>query len=187
MAVLDFLRRGKKSVNVLHVDHCTEFGIESASLVSQYCFKWNIPFRTVKIDPVRPKGISPEEHWRNERYKILDSIGESLGQDVITCHHLDDQVETWVWSCLHGTPRTIPWRRGRIIRPFSLVEKDKLRSWCERKEVPYIDDPSNQDVKFVRNRIRHKIVPESLLVNPGLRKSVMKRVLEDFERRNGGQ
>jgi tRNA(Ile)-lysidine synthase len=185
MAVLDFLRQGRKSVHVVHVNHCTDFGSVSATLVSQYCLRWDIPFKIRKIDPVRPKGISLEEMWRNERYKILDEIGESLGLDVITCHHLDDQVETWVWSCLHGTPKTIPWRRGRVIRPFSLTEKVKLRSWCDRKNVPFIDDPSNQEVAFVRNRIRHKIVPEALLVNPGLKKTVMKRVIDNFKRSNG--
>jgi tRNA(Ile)-lysidine synthase len=63
-----------------------------------------------------------------------------------------------------------------VIRPFLLNEKSQFYKWCETKRVPFIEDESNNCVDYSRNRIRHNIVPESLLVNPGLKTVVRKMI-----------
>ena len=49
-----------------------------------------------------------------------------------------------------------------------MVEKEKIVDWAVRKNVKYIDDPSNSETKFKRNLIRHEIMPHALKINPGL-------------------
>ena len=81
---------------------------------------------------------SQEEYWRRERYEFLSGLGP-----VITCHHLDDCVETYLFSCLRGFQSVIPYSRENIIRPFLLNEKSEFEKWAKDKEVPFIQDESN--------------------------------------------
>ena len=95
----------------------------------------------------------------------------------MTCHHLDDCVETYLFSCLRGFQSVIPYSRGNVIRPFLLNEKSVFEKWCKQKVVPFIQDQSNDCLDYSRNRIRHNIVPEALKVNPGL-KTVVKKIIK---------
>ena len=62
-----------------------------------------------------------------------------------------------------------------------LTSKEEIWSWVDRKNVPYVTDPSNFDEKYMRSLIRKNIVPEALRVNPGLRKVMKKKVLKEYE------
>jgi tRNA(Ile)-lysidine synthase len=95
----------------------------------------------------------------------------------MTCHHLDDCVETYLFSCLRGFQSVIPYSKSNVIRPFLLNEKSEFERWCKQKSVPFIEDKSNDCLDYSRNRIRHQIVPEALKVNPGL-KTVVKKMIK---------
>ena len=123
-------------------------------------------------NPDVPKGISQEEHWRDQRYTFLRTLGP-----VITAHHLDDCVETYIHSALNGTPKVIPMIRNNVLRPFLTTRKSELISWCQRHDVPWIEDTSNQDSKYMRNYIRNELMPHALRVNPGLH-TLVKKVVE---------
>jgi len=118
---------------------------------------------------------SQEEYWREERYRFLFS----LEGPVVTAHHLDDAVETWLFNSIHGKPRTIPYRNRNVIRPFLTTPKSELVSWCRRKDLRWTEDASNSDVAYMRNLIRHQIVPNALQVNPGLR-TVVRKMYSSF-------
>jgi len=105
-----------------------------------------------------------EEYWRNERYRFLSMYDFP----VITAHHLGDAVETWIFNSLHGNPRIMPYKRGNVIRPFLITPKQELVDWVQRRGLSWCEDESNNDLKYMRNLIRHKIVPEAFLINPGL-------------------
>ena len=64
---------------------------------------------------------------------------------------------------------------NRVFRPFLLNTKAQLTEWCVRHGVAWVEDLSNQDVHFPRNRIRNRILPECLEVNPGLLKVLKKK------------
>jgi tRNA(Ile)-lysidine synthase len=113
-----------------------------------------------------------EEFWREERYRFL----ERLDGPVVTAHHLDDAVETYVWRMCHGRSDTIPYRRNNIIRPFLLTAKAQMKNWAVRNSLQWVEDASNQDTNFTRNHIRHRVIPELLTVNPGLYKIVVKQI-----------
>lgn len=175
MAALDFLRR-KHKVTVAFFDHGTTTSYNALSFVYDYCKDNGIGFLAGKINSRKLIHISQEEHWRNERYKFLDSIG----QPVVTAHHLDDAVETWVWSSMHGQPKTPLVQRGNIIRPFLTTPKLELMDWCIRKNVPWYDDPTNAEQKYMRNYIRHTAMPVIEHINPGIRKTVAKQIKANY-------
>jgi len=175
MAALDFLRRNHR-VTVLHFNHGTTHGENADNFVNNYCIKNSIPCIRGKARGTVPPGPSREEWWREQRYNFLDQFSEV---PVVTCHHLDDCVETWVWSSLHGTGKWIPYRRGHVIRPFRLNRKRDLQLWAEINNVPWIEDNSNADVHYTRNYIRHEMMPHVLKVNPGIHKTIGKKVKED--------
>ena len=174
MAVLDFLSRNK-DVSVLHFNHGTRHSDEAQQVVSGYCATRDIPLTVGVLNEQIQPGQSKEDFWRKSRYRFFEQEAGPL--PVITCHHLDDVVETWLFTSLHGNPRLIPTRRGRYLRPLLGTRKTTLEDWCDRKSVPYIIDPSNADISFMRNYIRHEIVPRALRVNPGLTKVLRKKII----------
>ena len=178
MAIVDFLNR-KHDVFVLHFQHGTEHGHKAFKFVEQYCKEKDIPCLTNIPANNREKTPreSQEEYWRNIRYDWLERC---TNRDVITGHHLDDCVETWVWSSMHGTGKIIPYsRNNRIFRPFRLTRKRDLELWARLNNVPHIEDDSNADTCYTRNYIRHTMMSSVLKVNPGIHKTIAKKVRED--------
>lgn len=174
MAALDFLSHNH-TINIAFFDHNTPTSKQALEFVSKQCKDYKCGFTYGKITRERKPRESQEEYWRNERYKFFNTLP---GQ-VVTGHHLDDCVETWVWSSMHGTGKIIPHINKNVIRPFRLNKKKDLKLWCELKSVPFLEDTTNKDITFTRNYIRHKLMPHALTVNPGLHKVIKKKVISD--------
>lgn len=182
MAVVDFLRR-KHDVEVIHYNHGNPTASAEQQFVYDYCEKHDIEciLGGVNAEDRLPKDTSLEEYWRMRRYAFFEQFA-SAETPVITCHHLDDCVETWIWSSLHGEGKIIPYRNKNVIRPFRLNRKRDLELWANLHNVPYIEDASNTDTKFVRNYIRHEMMPNVLKVNPGIHKVIKKKVVQDDQK-----
>tara|TARA_Y100000592_G_C5380128_1_gene272997 strand:+ start:252 stop:878 length:627 start_codon:yes stop_codon:yes gene_type:complete len=181
MAALDFLSR-KREVFVLHYNHGTDHASEAQKIVEHFCEKRDIHLLVSSLQDEVPSGMSKEDFWRKSRYNFFETVGMTPVYreiPVITCHHLDDLIETWLFTSIHGEPRLIPTKRGRYLRPFLSTRKSIFEDWCDRKDVPYINDPSNTDLSFMRNFIRHELVPKALRVNPGLPKVLRKKVINN--------
>lgn len=176
MAALDFLTR-KHRVEVLFVNHGTETSEKSLEVVTSYCFRRGFNVYIKHIDNSQKKSSqSQEEFWRNERYEFFHSI---KNKPVITVHHLDDCVETWVWSSLHGKSKIIPYSHKNVIRPFRLTRKKNFELWCNLNNVQWHEDESNKDTRYTRNYIRHKMIHHIEQVNPGIYKTIRKKVIND--------
>jgi len=184
MAILDFLTRDKKrDVTVLHFDHCTEHSIHARKFIGDYCFKNKLDLRVGTITRPKFNRESHEEYWRNMRYEFFESYS-FLNCPIITCHNLDDVMETWTFTSIHGKSRLIPYKRKNIIRPFLITPKRELLLWCHNKNVPYVNDPSNVDTRYMRNFIRLEIMPKILHVNPGLEKVIFKKIINEYKNKN---
>ena len=170
MAIVDFLSR-KHDITIAHFNHGTQYGERAFRFVANYCSTNNISMLVGFCRTEKLKKESQEEYWRRERYDFLKDLGP-----VITCHHLDDCVETYIWSSLHGTPKVIPLTRNNVIRPFLTTRKQDFIYWCESHNVPWIEDESNKNSRYTRNYIRNELMPHALHVNPGLPKLVKKIV-----------
>jgi tRNA(Ile)-lysidine synthase len=171
MAIVDFLSR-RHEVTLLFFDHGTQTSADALAFLKKYALKKRIPIRVGVITKPREPQESQEEYWRNQRYEFFSTFED----DVITCHHLDDCAETWIWSCLNGEGKIIPYRNGNVIRPFRLNRKETFVGWCNRHHVKWIEDKSNDDTKYMRNFIRHELMPKALVVNQGLHKVIMKKI-----------
>lgn len=169
-AVVDFLSR-KHNVTCAFFHHGTEDSERANQFVARFCTERNIPLLWGQCRTAKSKEESKEEYWRRERYDFLTELGP-----VITCHHLDDCVETYVMSSLHGTAKVIPLFRNNIIRPFLTTPKSEFISWCERHTVEWCEDLSNDNTDFTRNYVRKYLLPHAYHVNPGLRTTVKKIV-----------
>lgn len=178
MAVVDFLMKNHK-VNLMFFDHGTETSKEARDFLSAR-YDPSIQFGGMNLEignitRIKNKSESWEEYWRTQRYEWF----HSFDVPIITCHHLDDCVETWIFTSLNGEGKIIPYSNKNVIRPFRSNRKSEFTNWCRNKNVPWVDDTSNEDTKYMRNFIRHEIVPKALVVNPGLHKVIRKKVLED--------
>jgi len=176
MAALDFLSR-KHDVTAAFFDHGTTTSLESLSFLKRYCEKTNIKLVDGAVMRSRKKDESVEEYWRSERYKFLDT----LDAPVVTAHHLDDAVETWVWASMHGQPKLPEIYRNNVIRPFLTTPKKQLVDWCIKKNVPWYDDTSNLDTKYMRNYVRHEAMPVVQKINPGIQKTIKKKLLNKLD------
>jgi len=175
MAAADFFHRGKKNFTIAYFNHNTPQASSMEKFLQDWSWKYKVPFIVGRLNKEKPKDKSPEEFWRDERYKWLLSFGEP----VITCHHLNDVAETWIFSSLHGKPKLIAPTNGLVSRPFLISTKEEMISWCKSHGVDWIEDASNNNVKYPRNRIRHNILPECLKVNPGLLKVLKKKIISE--------
>jgi tRNA(Ile)-lysidine synthase len=177
MAITDFLKRSH-NVTLLYFHHGTIHGEESLKFLRDYSRDHGLRLIYKIIDnPTPPKGMSIEDYWRQCRYAFFSEYTDA---PIITCHHLDDCVETWIWSSMHGMGKLIPYRNNNVIRPFRTTRKSEFVKWCERNNVSWVQDPSNNDTKYIRNHIR-SMMPQLLVINPGIHTVVKKKIINEGE------
>ena len=114
-------------------------------------------------------GDGLEAAARTARYRFLEETAGRLGaRFVATAHTADDQAETILHRILRGTgirglagmPRARPLGHATLIRPLIELRRDELRAYLDALEQPWRDDPSNAELRFTRNRIRHQTMPQ---------------------------
>ena len=181
MAALDFLSNGgQREVTILHFNHGSDHADEAESFVVRYASQYGYKIKVGRLSRAVMPGESMENFWREQRYSFFDkAVSKEI--PIVTCHHLDDLVETWIFTSLNGIPRLIPKKRGNFVRPLLATRKSELLSWCENKSVPYLTDPSNADISYMRNYIRRVLLPNALTVNPGLHKVLRKKIINSSE------
>ena len=179
MAVLDFLRNGKKDIHVAHFNHGTVYAREAEEVVLEYCRKHRLPVTIGNLSQERPPKSSLEEFWRDERYGFLSEFSGP----IITAHHLSDVMEWWIFTSLHGKPKLIPHTRADcdVVRPFLMTAKRDFYRWAHKNSVPYVEDPSNDDDNLMRSHIRNNMMQTALKVNPGVEKTMIKKIKEEFK------
>lgn len=177
MAAAHFLSAGGRSFTLGYFNHATPQANEFQHHVETWGKSNGLKVEVGKLENHPPKGESVEAFWRKARYRWL----ESFGKTIVTCHHLDDAVEGWVLSSLHGEGKVIPFQRKgnncNVLRPFLLNTKADMMEWCKYHNVQWVDDESNQDLHHSRNRIRHVILPHIRIINPGISKVIKKKIL----------
>ena len=115
MAILDFLLNGGYQPYVLYFNHNTEHGQVAEEFVTKYCQDKGLKLFTGGTE-LSPKS-NKEKIWSDLRYEFFSQFDFP----VITCHHLDDCVETYIFSCLRGFQSVIPYSKGNVIDHFFLL------------------------------------------------------------------
>ncbi|NDB81884.1 MAG: tRNA lysidine(34) synthetase TilS [Alphaproteobacteria bacterium] len=178
MACLHFLTKGKHSQHgmVVFIHHGTVTSDASEKIVRDYCQAHSWQFKSLAINLDRPMASSQEEYWRDERYRLFGQVAASFSAcKIITAHHLDDAVETYLFNTLNGKVYTMPVSRRLkedsnvfVVRPFIRNKKESLLMYCKENNLCYYNDPTNHDGSNMRSYIRKNIVPQALFVNAGL-------------------
>ena len=177
MVVTHFFMQGRRNVKLAYFNHDTSHSRDAHKFVEEYANKNNLDLFIGKVKGTKGKR-SMEEFWRDERYSFFERIKSDF---LVTCHHLDDAVETWVMSAMHGRCKLIPYRRGsKIYRPFLMTSKRIIKNYAKRKGVSWIQDPSNMRAEYIRNHIRNNMMQDILKINPGIRTMIRKKLIETY-------
>lgn len=136
-------------------------------LVSKWCKDHEVPFYNIRFDTKKyveewKKGI--QETARILRYEWLDTIRQQTGcARIATAHHADDNAETFLINLLKGTGirglHGIPPINGLIIRPLLFAAKEDIRAFATAHDIPYREDASNATDAYLRNAVRHHVIP----------------------------
>jgi tRNA(Ile)-lysidine synthase len=126
------------------------------------------------------KRLSIEHAARELRYAILREAARDCGADLIAVGHTaDDQAEELLLRLLRGSGRKglagMSMSSGGIIRPLLRFRKQELLAWLEQRGIAHCFDSSNNERKFLRNRVRHELLPflEEHFA-PGIRNALLK-------------
>jgi tRNA(Ile)-lysidine synthase len=179
MVALDFLldskSKFKRDITLFHVNHGTEHGKLAEEFVRNVSEKYSLKLIVYNIIREKERGESLEEFWRNERYKFFHSFPEI---PIITAHHLQDIIETWIMTSLRGDGKLINYSNGNVIRPFLKTSKKEIEDWQKKNCVEFIQDHSNFENVHDRNIVRNEMMPIVLKLNPGIEKTIKKKVIK---------
>lgn len=152
-------------LRVVNIDH--QLQSESARW-SDFCGRLagslNIPFVSHKV--VVAAGASLEQAARKARYQVFEELLQP-GDCLLLAHHLDDQAETMLFRLLRGTgvrglagiPDSRMLGQAELYRPLLSITRQELQSWARAEQLEWIEDPSNADLSYDRNYLRHKVLP----------------------------
>ena len=144
------------------------------NFVSKWCADHNIPLTIGSGDvaqAAQEQGKGIEETARAMRYGFLTETAQEVGAEKIaTAHNADDNAETVLLHLVRGSGLDgltgIPPVRGILIRPLLGVPRIDIEVYLAQENIPHVEDSSNQDTKFARNRIRQAILPVMKDLNP---------------------
>ncbi len=183
MALLDILSNLEElrlNLVVVHVDHMLR-GEESdtdAVFVREAALKYGLPFelRSIDIRNYSSKNrLSLEEGGRVARYEWFDEVASRYGARTVALgHHADDQAETVLMRLLRGAGTTglsgiSPGGGKRYIRPLICCTRSEIEEYLHERKLLFRTDASNCDTRFLRNRIRHELLPNLETYNPSVR------------------
>jgi len=172
-------RRWPGRVTALHVHH----GLQAAADAFEdhahgFCARHGIALQVSRVQAANSPGESPEAAARDKRYTTLATMAQHLAADgVLLGQHADDQAETVLLALsrgsglpgLAGMPERFE-RHGVVFgRPLLAVPAADLRGWLRAANQPFVDDPTNTDLRFTRNRIRALLMPAWDACFPGFR------------------
>ncbi len=179
MVLLDFLVRLGRERNFLvaaaHYNHHLRPAADAEeAFVHAWAAERDIPFYRGGSDVAalcREEGLSVEAGARKARYGWLEALCRETGAVcVATAHHLSDQAETVLLNLIRGSGaeglRGIAAQRGLLIRPLLMTSREEIADYAAFYEIPHVEDESNADLRFSRNRIRHEVMPQLRRINP---------------------
>lgn len=144
----------------IHVNHRLPDSSRMADAARAISRRLNLEMDEAFIDETTDRS---EQALRNGRYRAL--VQNSMAEEVVvTAHTADDQAETVLQNLLRGAGLEgiagIPHQRGRFHRPLLRVWRSETRELATLAGLPWEDDPQNDDPRYLRNRIRRRLIPQ---------------------------
>lgn len=161
---------------VAHVNYGLRAGDSNAEahLVQDTAQKLGLPYYQLHKESLKQKS---EEALRDIRYRFFEHLVKKQGFDFVAlAHHQDDQAETVLLRLIRGSGSlglsAMRPERGMYVRPFLSVSKESILDFLEQKRIPYRLDKSNQETKYLRNKIRHQLLPLLATYNPNIKQTL---------------
>jgi tRNA(Ile)-lysidine synthase len=167
------LEAGYRNLIVAHFNHRLRGKASDgdAAFVEKLAAKLDLPCEIAEGDVRKlasSRKCSLETAAREARYSFLAAVAKKhRARMVVLAHHADDQVETLLLALSRGAglpglaamPASFEREGVRLERPLLSVPGAELRAWLQFEGIDWVEDPTNQDVAFTRNRIRHQLLP----------------------------
>ncbi len=158
---------GPQTVRAIHIHHGLHVSADDwAQHCAAVCAQLGVECTIVRVTVAGHLGLGPEAAARMERY---DRLREMLSDKevLLTAHHENDQAETVLLQLLRGAglggmsavPRSVPFGRGQLVRPLLDVPGSELTRYALGRGLAWVEDPSNQDCRYSRNFLRHRVMP----------------------------
>jgi len=180
---------GADSMALLHLLHSLDYTIAAAhcnfnlrgqesdsdeQLVRSYCTTHAIDLHVKSFETTaysKEKGISIEMAARDLRYSWFSVLKEQNDfQAIVTGHHGNDSIETFFLNIVRGTGvkglSGIKFRNGDVVRPLLDFQRSQVEAYCQDNKLAFVHDKSNDDTRFMRNKIRHEVLPVLESINP---------------------
>jgi tRNA(Ile)-lysidine synthase len=167
-------RRWPGRVSAIHVHHGLQAAADAFEMrCAALCGELGVLLHVVRVDARHAPGESPEDAARNARYDALAAAAQQMSQagtptrSIALAQHADDQVETVLLALSRGAGLAglagmrSQWDRDGIAyhRPLLDVAGAEVRAWLTAQGIEWIEDPSNANEQFTRNRIRARLLP----------------------------
>ncbi|SFP73990.1 tRNA(Ile)-lysidine synthase [Variovorax sp. OK605] len=160
-------------VVAFHVHHGLQSAADDFELhCLTVCARLGVPLVIHRVDARHAPGDSPEDAARRARYEAFAAMARTEGasaavKSIALGHHADDQVETLLLALSRGAGlpglAAMPAHMQRngldIHRPLLAVPGAEIREWLAGRHLPWIEDPTNGDERYTRNRIRAVLLP----------------------------
>jgi tRNA(Ile)-lysidine synthase len=176
-------RRWPGQLRAVHIHHGLQVAADAFEAHCRaLCQQMNVPLAVRRVQAGHAPGQSPEDAARKERYAALAETVPSEWpevHDIALAQHADDQVETLLIALSRGAGlpglASMPshWQRQGLDwhRPFLSVPSAALREWLQSQGHGWVEDPSNTDESFTRNRIRARVLPALAEALPAFRET----------------
>jgi len=176
------------SIHVGHLDHQIRADSSAdAGFVRTLCQDWDIPC-TIELCDVRRladrEKISLEMAGRQARRVFLQRLASEVGAGMIAlAHHRDDQVETFLLRLLRGSGQSglaaMQVCQGNWWRPLLTCGRQEILAYADKYQLEWVEDESNTDPVFLRNRLRTQIIPQLHEINPRFSNGMV-RLIQQF-------
>jgi tRNA(Ile)-lysidine synthase len=178
-------RRWPGQVVAFHVHHGLQAaGDDFEQHCRDTCAALVVPLYVQRVDARHAQGESPEAAARHARYKAFEALAQvnkasTAIQSIAIAQHADDQVETLLLALSRGAGLSglsaMPtcWQRDGLTyhRPLLAVSRADIRVWLSEQGASFIEDPSNLDERYTRNRIRARLMPALQVCFPQFRET----------------
>jgi len=183
-----------KRIALLHVNHMIrgEEAYRDEEFAREFAKSYSLEFFLRRVDVpsiAKLRGENIEACARRERYRIFEEIRREEGFDLVaTAHHLGDLVETILLWLTRGTGLEgllgFEPKEGYIVRPFYLAVREEIEEFARKEGIKWVEDSTNYDLSYARNRIRHRVIPELKAINKNLEETIlrMKEILTEEDR-----
>ncbi|TPN82174.1 tRNA lysidine(34) synthetase TilS [Aquimarina algicola] len=147
---------------------------EDEAFVAQLAYDLDVSFHKIHFDTKKyaeEQKVSIQMAARTLRYDWFKKLHTDSGFDfILTAHHADDNLETFLINLSRGTGIEglvgIPEVNDIFIRPLLLFSRDQILDYATHNNLVWREDSSNSDTKYLRNKIRHKVVPDLKTLSP---------------------